>query len=109
MDFDKLIEPYSENGRTLGLQIKWLIKNGIPQSSIDYAVSSVYKRIENGETFKDGDALDQELRNVARKHHEDELSEQMKKRIGEISANLDVEWNKLTKWEKIKQVIQGLA
>lgn len=106
MDFDKLAEPY---GKTVSKQIAWLGRNGIPQGSIDYAMSAVYKRLETGETFPDGHELDQELRRVAKEHHETELVEGMKKRVGQIEANLDTEWNALTKWQKIKQVIQGKA
>ena len=113
MDLVKLIEPYSDNGlRTIGGQIKWLERKGIPQGSIDYAMSHVYSRIENGEVFKDGDALDQELRKVAMEHTNNDSEEQILKRFGEVKDNLDIEnaeWNKLTKWQKIKQVIQGKA
>ena len=109
MDFDKLIEPYKENDRTLALQIKWLLKQGIPQSSIDYAISSVYKRLEDGESFADGNALDQELRRVAKDHYGADLETQLKKRIDEIGSNLDSAWNKLSKTKKIWEVFRGRA
>jgi hypothetical protein len=109
MDFNKLLEPYTENGRTIGGQIKWLAKNGIPQESIDYAISAVYGRISNGEVFAEGHDLDRELLKTGQEHHSMQLQQQMEKRIGEISNNLDVEWNKLTKWQKVLQVIQGKA
>jgi hypothetical protein len=104
MDFDKLLEPYTENGRTISGQIKWLVKNALPIASVDYAMSAVYKRIENGEVFKDGDALDQELRRVTKEHYETELVEGMKKRIGEVESNLDIEWNKLGRIRKTYEV-----
>lgn len=109
MDFDKLLEPYKENGRTVSGQIKWLLKNGIPHTSIDYAMSAVYKRIDSGATYENGHELDRELLTTARDHYNTELVEGMTKRVGEIEANLDVEWNKLTKWQKIRQVIAGKA
>jgi len=109
MDYTALLEPYKENGRTVGGQIKWLAKQGIPQPSIDFAISSIYKKIELGLKFENGDALDQTLRQVAKVHEAKLLEEQMKLRIGEIANNLDVDWNKLTKWQKIKQVITGEA
>jgi len=109
MDFDKLIEPYNENGRTLALQINWLLKQGIPQPSVDYAISLVYKKLEDGVTFADGNALDQELRRVAKEHYGADLETQMKKRIDEIGNNLDSEWNKLNKAKKLWEVLRGRA
>lgn len=109
MDFDKLLEPYNENGRTLAGQIKWLTKQGFPQASIDYAISFIYKKLDLGEKFKDGNELDQELRRVTQRHFETELETQMKKRIGELESNLDAEWNKLSKTKKIWEVIRGRA
>jgi hypothetical protein len=96
MDFDKLLEPYTENGRTIAAQLKWLVRNGFPQSSIDYAISAVYKRLENGETF--------EMKRIAKIHYESDLEEQMKKRIGEVESNLDLEWNKLGRFRKTFEV-----
>lgn len=109
MDFDKLLEPYQENGRTVKGQIVWLIKNGLPHTSIDYAMSAVYKRIENGETFENGSALDQELRNVAKAHFQIEAEQQVIKRINEVEAALDADWNRLGKMGKIWAVITGKA
>lgn len=103
MDFSELIKPYSENGRTIGGQIKWLSKNGFTQANIDYAMLEVYKRIESGEKFKDGDALDQELRKVAQSFHDKESEAQMRQRVEEL------EWNKLSKSKKLWQVITGKA
>lgn len=109
MDFDKLLEPYVENGRTVALQIKWLIKKGIPQYAIDYAMTAVYKRLELGETFPDGNAFDQELYKVAKAQYETDLEEGMKKRLVEIETNLDAEWNRLSKAKKLWEVIRGRA
>ena len=109
MDFDTLIQPYSEDGRTASGQIKWLLKNGYSIVSVDYAMSAVYKRMELGETFLDGDALDQELRRVAKEHHETDLVESMKKRISDVEQNLDTEWSALSKLAKIWQVMTGKA
>jgi hypothetical protein len=109
MDFDKLIEPYSENGRTLGGQINWLLKKGIPQTSIDYAVSSLYKRLDCGEIFKDGHELDTELLNIAKEHQLRDFSDRFKKTISEVENNLDLEWNKLSKVKKILAVLGGKA
>lgn len=122
MDFTKLLEPYNENGRTLGGQIKWLIqKNGLPQSSVDYAVNNVYTRIQNGEVFENGTALDHELRRVAIEYTNRDMGEQFIIRRtelrNEIKNEVDTEneaWNKLGngfigKMKKIKEVIMGRA
>lgn len=109
MDFDSLLKPYDENGRTIKGQIKWLMKNGLPQTSIDYAMSAVYKRLESGETFPNGHDLDNELKRVAQTHFETELEEGMKKRIAQLEGNLDMEWGKLSKTKKIWEVIRGRA
>lgn len=109
MDFDKLLEPYTENGRTIALQINWLLKKGIPQDAIDYAMSAVYKRIELGESFQDGNALDQELKKVALDHHKANLEEGLKKRIAAVEANLDTTWNSWGKGKKIWEVLRGRA
>ena len=109
MDFNELIKPYTENGRTVGGQVKWLIKNGLPITSVQFAMSKVYKEVESGLVFPSGHDLDQEILKVAREHHSLALEDQMKRHIDEISVTLDSDWNKLTKWQKIKQVMQGLA
>jgi hypothetical protein len=108
MDFDKLIEPYIENGRTVGGQIKWLQKYA-SQDSIDYAMTSVYKRLEIGEKFEDGNALDQEIRRIALEHHAKDVEEKFKTKTNELQSSLDVEWNKLNKFQKLCQVITGKA
>jgi hypothetical protein len=110
MDYGKLIAPYSEKGlRTLGGQIKWLVKKGLPQHSIDHAVATVYKEMELGKTFRDGHEFDQELYRVAQEHEKQEMEETLLKRIGQIEADLDSEWNKLTTWQKLWEVVRGRA
>jgi len=109
MDLDALLKPYEENGRTIAGQIKWLLKNGIPQASIDYAMTAVYKRLEGGETFPAGHDLDRELLRVAKENFESELSESIKRRIAEMESNLDADWNKLNKAKKIWEVLRGRA
>ena len=108
MDFENLLKPYSEDGRTVSGQIKWLLKS-VPQSSADYAMSAVYKRLELGEKFENGHELDQELKKVAKEYYESELVTQMTKRIEQIARNLDSEWNALGKMKKIWEVIRNRA
>jgi hypothetical protein len=110
MDFEKLLEKYSERGeRTVGRQLLWLGKQGFPQESIDFALSAVYKRLEEGEVFLSGHLLDQEIRRVTVNHQCKALEEQMKERIKGIEDNLEFQWNQLSKMKKIIEVIRGRA
>lgn len=109
MDFEKLLEPYSENGRTIAAQYKWLTRKGMPETAINYAMTAVYKRIESGETFLNGDALDQTLLNVAKEYHDAEITARFKKHIGDIASTIDSDWNKLGKTKKIIEVLRGRA
>lgn len=65
MDFDKLIEPYTENGRSVKGQILWLQRKGYSPVIIEKVIQSVYSRLAGGETFENGHELDQELKRVA--------------------------------------------
>lgn len=78
MDFEKLLEPYKENGRTIEKQIQWLTGKLIPRNFIDQAVLRVFGDLENGTTFTDGNALDQFLLKVARDLYTEEVSKQAK-------------------------------
>jgi hypothetical protein len=109
MDFDKLLEPYAENGRTVAGQIQWLIKNGIPQNSIDYAIVTIYKTLESGKIFDNGHDLDRELLQVAKEHTSTEAETQMKRRVDEMTYVLDSDWNKLSRAKKLWEVIRGRA
>ena len=109
MDLDKLLQPYNEQGRTLAGQMQWLLRNGIGQGSVDYAIATVYKRLDLGETFENGHDLDHELLRVAREHFNADLETRTKKLMGEISNTLDQEWNALSKTKKLWEVIRGRA
>jgi hypothetical protein len=65
MDYQKLLEPYAENDRTLEGQMVWLQKKGFSQIIIETAVRAIYGRLEEGEKFENGHALDRELFSVA--------------------------------------------
>lgn len=112
MDFKELLKPYSENGRTIGGQINWLAKEfGLPQNSIDYAISNVYGRIKGGAIFENGKALDMEILRVAREHYNSDLESQFLKRIEEVKTNINIEeseWKKLSFFQKIKLIWKGL-
>lgn len=61
MDYKKLCEPYSENGRTPEGQRIWLIRKGIPPSIVDQAMILVYDEVERGRTFDNGTHFDHQL------------------------------------------------
>jgi len=75
MDIKNLLTPYSENGRTIEGQIKWLLSKGIPQEHVDKAILAVYDEVDRGRVFKDGTELDHELLRVAKGHHEKDVSQ----------------------------------
>lgn len=64
MDFNELIKPYSDGGRTVDGQIVWLRKKGLSDTVIEEAVRRVYQEISNGRSFASGHDLDQELKRV---------------------------------------------
>lgn len=61
MDYDKLLEPYYENGRTTEGQVRWLQKKGFPDHIIEEAMSGLYLELDRGKHFVNGHALDREL------------------------------------------------
>ena len=66
MDYTKLLAPYSEDGRTIEGQIRWLAdKYQIPRNFIDQALMSVYDEVERGKKFTNGHDLDRYLLSVA--------------------------------------------
>jgi len=108
MNFDKLLEPYAENGRTIAGQIQWLMKYGIPQNSIDYAIVTIYKTLASGKIFDNGHDLDRELLRIAQEHASSE-SKMLIKRVEEMADVLDSDWNKLSRTKKLWEVIRGRA
>src|SRR3972149_4043344 len=78
MDFKKLLEPYSENGRTVEGQIKWLTSKQILREYIDLTILKVYNELESGKTFEDGHALDRYLFDTAKAIQDSHLSKQAK-------------------------------
>lgn len=75
MEFNKLLEPYSEGGlRTVEGQIKWLQTKQIPKVYIDKAVLFVYDELDRGKRFPNGHELDQYLFKKAREFWDTEVS-----------------------------------
>jgi len=117
MNFDKLIEPYKEDGRTVQGQIKWLQSKGIPQDKIDQAILHVYDEIERGKIHEHGHALDRYLLEVAQGFHHEELDAHAKRLENFFNAFKD-RWReeleaqkspptRMTLWQRIKAVFTG--
>ena len=113
MDFEKLYEPYKTDAAPSPAgQITWLRKEGFNPEVIDKAMLLVYRDIEQGKTFTDTKAFWEYLREAARTYQKAETDLHLK-HLEEFHSNLidgaDIEWNKLTKWQKIWAVIKGQA
>ena len=61
MNYEKLLEPYKENGRTAAGQVTWLLKKGLPKESIDQAMIEIYDGLERGQNYSAGHELDRAL------------------------------------------------
>ncbi|MGO9020473.1 MAG: hypothetical protein ACLQVJ_19210 [Syntrophobacteraceae bacterium] len=86
MDLNKLVEPYSEEGkRTIEAQVKWLLAKNIARHHIDQAILTVYDEMERGKVFlasathNAGHHLDHELLRVAQELQRAELSDSLSK------------------------------
>jgi uncharacterized membrane-anchored protein YjiN (DUF445 family) len=79
MDFDELIKPYSENDRTVEMQVKWLLSKNIPRSFIDQALLVVYDEIERGKVFENGHELDRYLLQAAQDLYQAEVNDSVQK------------------------------
>lgn len=79
MNFETLIEPYKENGRTPQGQIKWLISKGIERDKIDQAMLIVYDEIERGKALQNGHELDRYLLDIAQKLVKEDIDESVKR------------------------------
>jgi urease accessory protein UreF len=118
MNFEELYKPYAtKDAPDITGQIKWLQKE-VPQHIVDQAMLLVYTEISNGKTFEADEKhtatwhLWMYLQAVARELHKKELEVYVKHLEtfhSTLSDKIDVEWKTLTKWQKIKQVLKGLA
>ena len=91
MNFEELHKPYADqDSPTVEGQMRWLLKQGIPQHLVDLAMLYVYDQITKGKTFSGGRELDLYLLDIARKLHADEIIERLKilqERYGNIAEN----------------------
>ena len=108
MDYNELIKPYSENGRTVAGQIVWLRKQGFTDSEIEHALADTYLEVKNGKTFENGHELDRYLLSVAqavRLEEVDAVRERMQRRLADlIDKKQEVDPPKETLWKKVKAV-----
>jgi hypothetical protein len=105
MDLRALLEPYSEDGRTVEGQIRWLhgIK-GIPREYVDKAILTVYSDMEKGKTLGSGHALDAALYEMAKQEEQAALTESVNQ--------LEAFFNNLkrpagSRWKYLKAVFTG--
>jgi len=61
LNFEALIRPYIENGRTIEGQIKWLRRKGIHPYAVEKAILDIYTGMQLGKVYQDGNELDQAL------------------------------------------------
>jgi len=110
MDFEKLIEPYKENGRTPAGQIKWLLSKGIPQANVDQAMLYVYDEIQRGRTFESGHELDRYLLTKAQEFQKADAEAQVQ-RLQEFFGKFKENWHremtrKKSRWERFLEVFK---
>jgi hypothetical protein len=61
LNFEALIRPYIENGRSLEGQVRWLRKKGIHPHAVEQAIQEVYTGMQLGKVYQDGNDLDYAL------------------------------------------------
>ena len=100
MDYEKLLEPYKEGGRTLTGQITWLVKKGIPKAIIDQAMLYVYDELDRGAKFDNGHDLDRALYTKATELMKSEAEDSLKK-LQDFHQKLREKWgDDLSKMKK---------
>lgn len=107
MDFQSLIKPYSENGRTIEGQMKWLQKKGILQDSIDLAMLDVYSELEKGKSFENGTALDHYLLSKAIEREQGELITQYERLCAKAAKMEHLKKYETGKCKKLWMVMKG--
>ena len=113
MDFEKLYEPYkTDTAPSAAGQITWLQKEGFNPGVVDRAMMKVYGEMQLGKDFPSTKDQWTYLRDVAREIQSSEAALHLK-HLEEFHSGLaeqmDVDWNKLSKWQKIKAVLTGRA
>ena len=103
IDFNKFLTQFE--GWSVEGQIKWLQGKNIPQIVIDHVIAEIYKEIEQGKKFIDGDSLDKELL----KRCKDNLNLELKQLTELYSARMQrfEEYIKLGQFHKLWLVITG--
>ncbi len=111
MDYKKLLEPYSENGRTVEGQVTWLTKKGIAKTYIDQAMIFVYDEVDRGKVYSNGHELDRALYDKAQELMKSDAEVNLKqlelfhdtlrKKWGEDLSKLLTMVKKTPLWKKI--------
>jgi hypothetical protein len=118
MNFEELYKPYvTKDAPDITGQIKWLQKE-VPQHIVDQAMLSVYTEIQNGKTFEADEKhtatwhLWMYLQAMARELHKKELEvyvKHLESFHSTIADKIDSDWSKLSKTQKIIEVLRGRA
>jgi hypothetical protein len=116
MNYEELLKPYSEDGRTVEGQVRWLRRKGIKEDIIAHAIMDLYQGLSNGVTYENGHALDQALVLIAMQTQDEEekaavqrIQDRHEGVIQRAKVELDSEWGRMSKLQKIWQVIKGEA
>ena len=99
LNFEALIRPYSENGRTIEKQIRWLRKKGVAPLVIERAVQDIYSGLHLGTTkYENGHDLDQALlqRSIELMDDETELLLRRLERVNIPGGRWSKAWAALT-------------
>ena len=109
MDYEKLLDPYKENDRTVVGQVSWLLKKGIPKATIDQAMLYVYDALDRGEKYASGHELDRALFDKAMELLKADVAVSLKQ-LQDFHQKMRDEWGadlsklalaKKTAWKKI--------
>lgn len=98
LNFEALIRPYMEDGRTIKGQIRWLRKKGITPFVIERAVQDIYVGLQTGVTYPTGHDLDQALlqRAIVLMDEETEIILQRLERVNIPGGRWSKAWKALT-------------
>lgn len=110
MDFNKLAEPYNKKPER---QRAFILKNGIPPDIVDFAMAEVYTGLELGKLkFNSPAEFDLYILKIAKERVAQtniEAVKRVQEHIDLLKKHMDDEWESLSKWQKIKEVLTGRA
>lgn len=110
MDFNELAKPYNKKPER---QRAFIIRNGIASDIADMAMAQVYTALEMGIIkFETPAEFDLYILKVAKEMVNQQNVEAIKvlqNNLDLLKKNMDEEWESLTKWKKIWEVLRGRA